>query len=628
MTRVGVLWHLHQPDYRDPRAGRPVMPWTRLHGVRGYHDMLVETLARGTPWTINVVPVLLAQLDHYAAGGSDDHLDRTRCRAEDLDAADLLDLRASFVCGHRSMVEAHPAYARLAARLAAGDRFGPGDWRDLQVWSTLAWFGAAASAAFPVVGALRRKGHGFTEADKLAMLEAQTEILRGLPERVAALAHRGQISVSPWHHPILPLLVDLHHARRCGQEIPDDLNYRHPDDALRELLTARADLSRRSGVPVTGLWPSEGSVSPEVVELAARAGFRWLASDDGVLLRSDRNGDRWGGQDVGHGVVGFFRDHALSDEIGFHHARMPVTEAIASLVQGCQRRTRDGLVVLALDGENPWEAFPDAGAAYREALHAALTGPLHGVTLDDEAARPPVGRVARLHTGSWIDADFHVWAGDPADLAAWRAVAAVRQAVDVSPQRDAALAALAPAFGSDWAWWLGPEHDTPFAAVFDALFRTHLAAACEAGGVEAPVDLSVPTEGVHAVSGSPPSGMLEPMTPGPACPAAWWAAGTLSLPTGGAMSQGRRALAAVRIGVTVQGSPWICLIPAAPGRYRVVVDGEATEWSVGAAGLALPWPASLIVESVDPPGRRTPATGAWTLPDPPRSPPNLRWWSV
>ncbi len=603
------------------------MPWTRLHGLRGYHDMLVETEARGTPWTVNVVPVLLAHLDHYAGGGSDDHLDLTRRPADSLDAADLATLRATFVCGHRGMIQAHPRYAHLAARVAAEDRLATADWRDLQVWSTLAWFGSAACAQAPVVEALRRKGHGFTEADKDAMLAAQGAILAELPDRVVRLARTGHISVSPWHHPILPLLVDLGHARRCGQDIPSSLVYQHPEDALRELEAARAELHRRAGVEVPGLWPSEGSVSPEVVALAARAGFRWLASDDGVLLRSERSGDRWGGQDLGHGVVGFFRDHALSDEIGFHHARMPVEDAIASLVEGCRRRTRDGLVVLALDGENPWEAFHDAGGRYREALHAALTGPLQGTTLDHEASRPVAGTVHALHTGSWIEADFRVWAGDPADLAAWRAVAAVREAVQTSPQRDAGLAALAPALGSDWAWWLGPEHDTPFAAVFDDLFRSHLRAACDAAGVPPPVDLTVPTEGVHAVSWSAPLGMLEPVAEGVPRPSAWWAAGSLPLPAGGAMSSGRRAVASVRAGVCADGSAWIWWVPASEGRYCLEADGERRVVDVPAEGMVLPWPKTLIVASMDPSGPRTPAVGEWQLPAPP-SDPNLRWWSV
>jgi alpha-amylase/alpha-mannosidase (GH57 family) len=627
MTRVGMLWHLHQPDYRDPRTGRPVMPWTRLHAVRGYLDMLAETASRGTPWTINVVPVLLAQLDHYASGGTDDHLDRTLCAADALDAADHLELRASFVCGNPAMIQSHPAYATLASRVASGERLTTADWRDLQVWSTLAWFGATARANFPVVDALRAKGRGFSEDDKHAMIAAQRAIVASLPDRVASLAARGQVSVSPLHHPILPLLVDLHHARRCGQRIPEALRYRWPMDARRELVGAREDLERRTGVAPVGLWPSEGSISPEVVALAAEAGFRWLASDDGVWSRSVTRGDRWGGQDLGHGVVGFFRDHALSDAIGFQHARMPVRDAVGSLVEGCRSRTRDGLVVLALDGENPWEAFPDAGAAYREALHAALCGPLEGVTLDAESGRPCAGRVEHLHTGSWIDADFHVWAGDDADLAAWSALAAVREAIEHAPHRDAGLRALAPAAGSDWAWWLGPEHHTPFAATFDTLFRAHLAAACSAAGVAWPIDLSQPTFGVHASAGTPPEGMLGFVEPGLVRPAAWWAAGMLALPTAGAMAGGRRALAAVRAGVAPDGRAWIALIPAAEGTYEVVVDGIATALRIPEVGWALPWPRTLSVRGLDEVGRRTPAEGEWALPEPP-SQPNLRWWSV
>jgi len=31
-----VLWHMHQPQYRDPETGRYVLPWTRLHALKDY----------------------------------------------------------------------------------------------------------------------------------------------------------------------------------------------------------------------------------------------------------------------------------------------------------------------------------------------------------------------------------------------------------------------------------------------------------------------------------------------------------------------------------------------------------------------------------------------------------------
>ena len=35
-----VLWHMHQPQYRDPESSRYVLPWTRLHALKDYWGMV------------------------------------------------------------------------------------------------------------------------------------------------------------------------------------------------------------------------------------------------------------------------------------------------------------------------------------------------------------------------------------------------------------------------------------------------------------------------------------------------------------------------------------------------------------------------------------------------------------
>jgi crotonobetainyl-CoA:carnitine CoA-transferase CaiB-like acyl-CoA transferase len=36
---VVLLWHMHQPPYRDALSGRYVLPWTWLHAIKDYTDM-------------------------------------------------------------------------------------------------------------------------------------------------------------------------------------------------------------------------------------------------------------------------------------------------------------------------------------------------------------------------------------------------------------------------------------------------------------------------------------------------------------------------------------------------------------------------------------------------------------
>src|SRR5215469_3753999 len=68
-----ILWHMHQPTYRDPATERYVLPWTRLHALKDYWGMVrvLEEFPR-VHATFNVVPSLGAQLEEYASAKFDE----------------------------------------------------------------------------------------------------------------------------------------------------------------------------------------------------------------------------------------------------------------------------------------------------------------------------------------------------------------------------------------------------------------------------------------------------------------------------------------------------------------------------------------------------------------------------
>ncbi len=551
------------------------MPWTRLHALRGYRDLLVELVDAEVAATINLTPVLVDQLLDYAGGARDDHLDLTEAPADGLDAQQVETIRRDFVVGHPAMREAHPSYQALAVRAAAGT-LSTADIRDLQVWSTLAWCGRTALRDHPSLAELQRKARGFTEGDKAVLLTAQRQILEAIPRLLRALgASAVGISCSPYHHPILPLLVDTTHARRSMPTLPPELpRFAWPEDALRQLVCARARIAEVTGREPLGLWPSEGSVSPEVAELAADAGFRWLASDDGVLAQSDVAAKRPGGGPYTVGrITAFFRDHELSDRIGFVYSQRPAGASVHDLLSTAAQRGGD--VVIALDGENPWEAFPDAGAAFRDALHAALRdGPIRGVRLDDLALERPIGEITRLHTGSWIGADFRVWFGHPDDRRAWQLLAEARAAATDAPAdaRERAMPHLLAAEGSDWTWWYGDDFETPFAYRFDGLFRAHLRAAWRALGRVPPLHLDDPIVAPPPVSMTPPVAMIDPVDDGWL---AWAAAGRATWSRGGSMARGGDGLlGGLRWGWGAGPTLWLRVDTGACGRgtWRVSTD--------------------------------------------------------
>ncbi len=71
MARINlaILWHMHQPQYRDPGTGRYLLPWTRLHALKDYWGMvkILEEFPR-VRMTFNFVPLLAEQIEEYASG--------------------------------------------------------------------------------------------------------------------------------------------------------------------------------------------------------------------------------------------------------------------------------------------------------------------------------------------------------------------------------------------------------------------------------------------------------------------------------------------------------------------------------------------------------------------------------
>jgi len=491
-ARVALLLHMHQPDYRDPATGRPGMPWVRLHASRGYTDVAAMALATGAKLTINLAPSLVEQLLFYAGGGTDHWEDLSRIPAEDLTPEQADFLRERFVHGNPTLRGVSGRYLELAGR--AETLTDAQDLRDLQVWSNLAWLGFTARRD-PLVVSLLEQDRDYSHEQLLALMDLQRRLVLGV---LPLWRQIGGLSCSPLCHPILPLLVDLEHARRCMPGLPRDLGARFawPDDARRHLVEGRALIERALGCRPRGLWPSEGSVSPEVAAMVGELGYTWMAADEGVLRRSARDAPpavtRPWRLERG-GPLMLFRDRELSDRVGFHYHHVPGWRAAQDLLEGAGAVLRaagdpDGVVPVVLDGENPWEAYPDAGEGFLRALFesGATTG------MDEAATLEPRGTIRTLHTGSWINADFHIWIGDAEDRLAWSLLGDLRRRWEELGRPEAAWPHLAAAEGSDWFWWYGPDFHTIFSDFFDALFRAHLRAGWLALGEVPPARLEQP----------------------------------------------------------------------------------------------------------------------------------------
>ncbi|MFN7983407.1 MAG: glycoside hydrolase family 57 protein [Vicinamibacterales bacterium] len=523
MTRVAILWHMHQPYYEDLVTGEHMLPWVRLHALKDYWGMvtLLEECP-GVQVTFNMVPSLLVQLEAFAAGRARDrYLDvGTTTPADQLAPDDVrFMLRNFFHAQRQRMIDVHPRYAQLLALRgwstsesdidAAARRFTVEDLRDLQVWQKLAWIDPVYQQRDARVRDLIARGRGFTEADKAVLREVELELLNAVIPAYRRGVESGQIEVStsPFYHPILPLLCDTEvYAQTHPAARPPSRRFARPEDALAQLEQAAEYCERLFGRRPVGLWPSEGSVSDAMVPLVEKAGFRWMATDELILAKSLGVGfgrDGYGNVDNPHllyrpyiveaggaSVRCGFRDHALSDLIGFVYAGWGAEHAADDFVgklAAAGRRAQEvaggeePTIFVILDGENAWEHFDGGGRPFLKALYERLAAhpELRTVTMAD-ACGAAHHRLDHIAPGSWIDASFYIWIGHADDQRAWRLVTDAREALDdPAPGVDTHALARARqemfiAEGSDWCWWYGDDHSSDHDAEFDELFRRHL----------------------------------------------------------------------------------------------------------------------------------------------------------
>jgi alpha-amylase/alpha-mannosidase (GH57 family) len=556
-----VLWHMHQPQYRDPEGGEYVLPWTRLHAIKDYWGM-VKVLQEVPEFhaTFNVVPSLGMQLEEYASGKFNEPWYALAFKKTDeLTREDKAEILArAFQLNHERLMPRWPRFVELYewSRPAGGAQaqitFTARDWRDLQVLSQLAWMDEVWLQKDEVVSRLADKGKDFTERDKTALQDKQLELLRLVLPTYREAAQTGQIELSttPFYHPILPLLCDSDIARVANPGTPLPRRaFRHPEDAREQLRRAREYHERVFGVKPAGLWPSEGSVSDQTLSIAMDEGYRWFGTDEGVLGRTlnvgffrdssgiPANADRlykpYRVQMGGNGITGLFRDHQLSDLIGFVYSRMDQKAAAEDLhwklrQLGDRVQTGDPLTIcLFLDGENAWEYYAGNGREFLRQFYRRIAsdGDFRALTASEAiAATPNIPSTGGIFPASWINANFDVWIGSSEDVAAWELLWDARQAyasaLDARKQgrsdapTDAAmqqaLESLLAAEGSDWCWWFGPEHSTANDAEFDALYRKHLTGIYLALGQVAPPDLAKPIkrQPEHALQ-MPPTGFLK-----------------------------------------------------------------------------------------------------------------------
>lgn len=535
---VAIIWHQHQPVYfKDPETGAYIRPWVRVHATKDYLDM--ATILEDYPdihVTFNYTPSLIRQLDDFTAGAKDLYWLMAEVPAEELSAEQKRFLLERFFDTNRKIIARFPRYQELlemrdeAGIDTAVESWSAQDFRDLQVLFNLAWTDPDWLAEEPLAG-LVAKGRDYAEEDKAVLFAEHLRLISEVLPYHARLQDAGQIEITmtPFAHPILPLLVDSNVAAVAMPEAELPERFVFGQDAVAQVQLGAAMYEAHFGRPPRGMWPAEGSVSPQIVQMVANAGIRWMATDEEVLARSlpDVEGFTRDSADTviqadalyrpyevrggrGGRVAVFFRDKLISDKVGFQYSGMAGEAAAADLlarlnnIQAALRQSGAAgphVVTILLDGENAWEYYDNDGKDFLHAMYRLLSEAENIRTVTPSEYLEIAGelrQIENLWPGSWVTPDFATWIGEEEENRAWEYLLQTRTALQAAEPRlsaevkQRAFETMYIAEGSDWFWWYGADQDSGQDPSFDEQFRDYLRQVYELIAVEPPSFVYIP----------------------------------------------------------------------------------------------------------------------------------------
>jgi alpha-amylase/alpha-mannosidase (GH57 family) len=501
MLNLAIIFHMHQPYYKDLITNETDLPWVRLHGVKDYLDMV--QMLKNYPkmhLTFNVVPSLLEQvIDYTNRNIKDKFLELSYKKASELNSEDKAFILNNFFSINKDKVIAcHPRYYELyfkKHKKRGEEEFNTQDYLDLQVWFNLAWIDPSFRSNIPELKAIVAKGRFFSEEDKHAVLDLQLHILEEIIPNYIEFSKSGQIelSVTPYYHPILPLLCSTKSAKEANLRslLPKE-EFRYPQDALFQINSATDFYHDKFGFKAKGMWPSEESVSESIIPFIIKSGINWIVTDEAILFKSLKKKKRdtailyqphfLSRKEGELNVV--FRDRNLSDLFGFVYHSWRAEDAVEDFMKHLSNinkhfANKDILVTLAMDGENAWEYYTNDGHDILKLLYERLSESdfIKTTTVSEYLQNHRAkSKIKHLDAGSWIYGNFDKWMGNPHKVRAWELLLEARKELDKigkNLNKDKLALAWKQIYileGSDWFWWYGEDPD----GSFDRLFRKHM----------------------------------------------------------------------------------------------------------------------------------------------------------
>ena len=503
---LSFMWHMHQPDYRN-EEGIMQMPWVFLHAIKDYYDMpWMLSRYKNIKATFNITSTLIEQLKLYYKNPqkSDKFLsfwlqNPSALKTEDRQWLVKICKSSQF----ETMVKELPRYEELYKK----DSFSDDELVDLEILFLLSWCGNYLKENNLHVKSLLQKQRNYTHEEKRELLEELSKFISGIWKFYKELYDKKRITIAttPFYHPILPLLLDMQNAKRANAQTKIPQNYEKLEvDARLHVKKAKDLFFDTFGYTTDVFWPAEGAVDPKSVALLKSLGVNFIATDEAILYKSLNANSR----DLiyvpynYHDILIGFRDHKLSDLIGFEYRYKEANEAaenFMSELDSIQNINDNATVFVILDGENAWEFYKHNGFDFFASLYGALEKASWCKTLTmDEVKSLPSRELINLAPGSWINGSFDTWVGEYEKTRAWELLFLAKQDYEhhkasLSDDIKAKIALhFLEAECSDWFWWYGSDHYTDFSLEFDAIFRRHLINIYNLIGIAVPNDLFIP----------------------------------------------------------------------------------------------------------------------------------------
>lgn len=536
--KVVTCWHMHQPYYKNTVTGEFTQPWTYLHAIKDYIDMatILESVPNARA-VINFCPILLDQIDEYSQQVNLFFIDKTPI-TDPLLASLTLHIppksekkrthwiRQCLRANEEHLIKRYQSFEQLAAigkkaldSTALIKYLDDQFFFDLLVWYHLAWLGETVRMNNSEAQALIKQRRNFRYSDRLHLLQLIGTLLASVIPKYRKLQSNGQIEISmtPFSHPIMPLMQDMQDGCDAEELLLPQSDYPNGDARVAwQLEKGKQSIQKHFGTQPVGCWPSEGGISEKTLSAVERAGFKWVASGQSVLQNSLTRQSAEAGACIhqpyqlkNSELSCFFRDDNISDSIGFTYNNWHGDDAVNNIIHHLEnirtvdRGNGETIVSIILDGENCWEYYPYNGYFFLTALYQQLTSHQHIelTTFEEYVGRHhDHGILEHIVAGSWVYGTFSTWIGHADKNRGWDLLNNAKKSFDkvmadgqlTQRQIDQANTLMAICEGSDWFWWFGDYNAEISVSDFDVLYRTHLKNLYQVLGLKPPLELDDP----------------------------------------------------------------------------------------------------------------------------------------